>query len=255
VSRWWRLGAAAVLLLLVAGSVVLAHEAWDRARVDTAVAAVAVGEPGCVTAARFTGPDGVERTVEVRRYKGACRSGDPGDRVTVYYDADDPAVTAAGRAWWWPALLAVVLAGPALLLARGVVRPTAPVRARSSGRRSAAPAPAAAPSPPASRPLLDPAREDAHLAHDRATGRVEVLRDAVAAERSLAPERRATGATDATLDAARRHLDELHQDLRSGTTGPARKHASALTRLVLDAMDPGSSLANDLVDLRRQLFG
>lgn len=82
--------------------------AWDasvRFRVDTAVPAVMLGRPGCVTAAAFSGPDGRRQVVNLRRYKSNCIDAQPGARVTVYYDRSDPSVHARSRSWWWPALL------------------------------------------------------------------------------------------------------------------------------------------------------
>ena len=52
------------LLVVAAVTVVGGRQTLDRVRADTAVQAVARGEPGCVNAATFTGPDGVERSVD-----------------------------------------------------------------------------------------------------------------------------------------------------------------------------------------------
>jgi hypothetical protein len=102
-------------------------EVADRLRADTAVQAQTTGEPDCIVGAAFTTPDGRRQVVDLRRYKGNCLSGQPGQAVTVYYDASDPTVTTETRSVWWPALLVllsltfVLLGGPTLLAAvRGV---------------------------------------------------------------------------------------------------------------------------------------
>lgn len=94
----------------------------DRVRADIAVEAVGQGEPGCVRTATFTDPDGVERSADVTVYKANCLDRDPGETVTVYYDADDPAVTAPSRAWWWTMLPTLVASGAAAFLVRNAVR-------------------------------------------------------------------------------------------------------------------------------------
>ncbi len=116
-----RLGFSTVVAVVAVVLVVVGALDVRRTRqADTAVEAVAEGRPGCVNAAAFVGPDGVQRTVDVTGYKGSCRDLDPGDRVTVYYDADDPSVTADGRSWWWSGLGVVAALAMAAVALRGV---------------------------------------------------------------------------------------------------------------------------------------
>ncbi|VXC24866.1 hypothetical protein [Nocardioides sp. AX2bis] len=119
-----------LVALVVVGVVAVlgAERTLDRIRADTAVQAVGQGEPGCVNAATFTGPDGVERRVDVTVYKANCLDRDPGDPVTVYYDAGDPSVTAPSRAWWWTLLPTLVATGAAAFLVRTAVRHVRGVR-------------------------------------------------------------------------------------------------------------------------------
>lgn len=105
-----------------------AWEASVRLRADTATQAVMTGEPGCVTAAEFNAPDGSRQVVSLRRYKGNCIDAQPGRRVTVYYDRDDPSVHTRSRRWWWSALLALVMLPLAYLGVRTVQRSVRPAR-------------------------------------------------------------------------------------------------------------------------------
>lgn len=111
-----------VLLVVAAVTVLGAGRTLDRVRADTAVQAVGQGEPGCVNTATFTDPDGVERSVDVTVYKANCLDRDPGDPVTVYYDADDPSVTAPSQAWWWTLLPTLVALAMGAFLVRSAVR-------------------------------------------------------------------------------------------------------------------------------------
>lgn len=112
--------ALTVLVLALLGAAYVGAEALDRLRADTPAEAVAVGEPGCVPSAVFTGPDGVEREVDVTVYKANCLDRDPGESITVYYDADDPSVNASSRAWWWSALVAAAALALAVVAGRGL---------------------------------------------------------------------------------------------------------------------------------------
>lgn len=122
---------AAVGLL---GAAYFATQGLDQVRVDTAVEAVAQGEPGCVTSAVFTGPDGVERAVDVRVYKANCLDRDPGDTLTVFYDSNDPSVTAARQSWWWAFLGAAAGLAFAGVGVRGLVLNAAAVRRERTRR-------------------------------------------------------------------------------------------------------------------------
>ncbi len=110
------------LVVVAAVTVGGGSQTLDRLRVDTPVQAVAQGKPGCVNAATFTGPDGVVRRVDVTVYKGACQDLDPGDAMTVYYDAGDPAVTAPSQAWWWTLLPTLVALAMGAFLVRSAIR-------------------------------------------------------------------------------------------------------------------------------------
>ncbi len=114
--------ALTVLVVALVGAGYVGAGALDRFRADTPVEAVAVGEPGCVRAAAFTGPDGVERQVDVTVYKSNCLDREPGDAITVFYDAGDPAVTASSQAWWWSLLLTIAALALAAVAARGLWR-------------------------------------------------------------------------------------------------------------------------------------
>lgn len=116
------------LLVVAAVTFVGAGRTLDRVRADTAVQAVGQGEPGCVNAAVFTGPDGIERSVDVTVYKASCLDRDPGDPVTVYYDAGDPSVTAPSQAWWWTLLPTLVALAMGAFLVRSAVRHVAGAR-------------------------------------------------------------------------------------------------------------------------------
>ena len=130
-----------LLALVVLGvvAVVGADLTLDRVRADTAVQAVGQGEPGCVSTATFTDPGGVERSVDVTVYKANCLGRDPGDPVTVYYDADDPAVTAPSRAWWWTLLPTLSAAAAAAFLVRNAVRHVRSVRRARRARTAPSP--------------------------------------------------------------------------------------------------------------------
>ncbi len=109
---------AMAVLVLVAGALTgfALFRGVSQVLADTPVSAEARGEPGCVTTAVYTGPDGIERSVDVRVYKANCLAADPGDTLRVYYDADHPQITAANRSWWW-SLLGAGLGGGFVWLA------------------------------------------------------------------------------------------------------------------------------------------
>lgn len=119
-----------LVALVVVGAVAFvgAAQTLDRVRAGTAVQAVGQGEPGCVSRATFTDPDGVERSVDVTVYKANCLALDPGDPITVYHDSDDPSVTAASQSWWWTLLPTLLALAMGAFLVRAAARHVAGVR-------------------------------------------------------------------------------------------------------------------------------
>lgn len=213
-----RLLALVMGVVLGVGAVYFAQDVVDRLRADQPLTGTTVGVPGCVTSARVTTPDGVERTVSLLPPRAACLARAPGRPVTVWVDPDDPTTLVPSRAWWWPALFAVVgafvAAACAVVVVRGTLAP-GPGRRPRARRPTAPPAPgrSAERKPPAApgRPLLvalEVDDEDAAYRWDHVLGRAEIvhdrLRDADAGPRLVA-DVDALGARlrDADLEAAR----------------------------------------------------
>jgi hypothetical protein len=219
----------------VAGAVVLFGAlAWDRVRVDTPVTATLQGEGGCAVAATFTDPTGAVREVDLRPWRGQCTKGEPGEQVTVWYDASDPSVTAPNDRWWWPALVAVAPVLVVVGLARGRGRP----RPRPSDAGSGPPAREVRATPAPSVGILHRGGADAHLVHDYAVGRLEVLADRV----------RSTGG-DAAVVAL---MEEARQRLVEGDVSGAEQ----CYREVLRRVEPWrSGLGDDLRGYGRNIFG
>ena len=218
--------AAAVVVLIVSATIsgTSALNVVDRLRSDTPVTAVTVGEPGCVTDARFTDGAGTSHLVSLRVYKGNCLDRDPGEAVTVFYDADDPETSASSRAWWWPSLL--VLVGPAgvALAVRALLRgPRAPApptpqpvpAARSPRRRERAPRALGAADLPG---LLGPGRPGER---PRCPG-TRTVRDASACRRPSCSTRGATGTASRAWSSSLDWTGGTHSSppASSTTTGP-----------------------------------
>ncbi len=261
------LGAALTLVAFAVAAVEI-HEVSVRMRVDTPVQAVTVGEPGCITAAAFVGPDGQQRLVDLRRYKSNCIDGQPGDRVTVYYAADDPAVYARTQQWWGPALLALL---PLALGCLGVLSVVRAVRGHSQPRALRTPSaqrnsrrvgddrppstssasPTATPTPTAQLYRED---EKAHLVHDHAIQRLELLLADVRAELALPLEARTSTQHDAGLVAVHARLEAVRRALLAGALPAAEEDYAVIARLVGDEWRTDSPLAERLLAFRRTLL-
>ncbi len=259
-------------LLVVFGATALyaLHEASVRARVNTAAPGVAVGEPGCVTGIRFTAPDGIPRIVDVRGYKSNCARGEPGDRVTAWYDVDDPDVNAPNRHWWLYGLLALFPLFVAALSARGLnrtlrglpnpvaARPTPPSRGTDDSRGEVEGAGGLTRSPDAveasrSAPQITDANAAAYW--DWTTGRLEVLIDEATAELARPAAQRHSVASDTNLTAVRDGLTETLAALRR-SDGPAASAAiDRVCDLVSDTWDHDSPLGSRVLAIRAYVTG
>lgn len=165
------------------------------------------------------------------------------------------------RSWWWPALLML----PGLLLVGLVVR-TGVRRLRGLPEP---PAPPGGPGPAARvREAREPAahdrdaavgiihrERDAHLVHDYALGRLEVLLEELDAERATTTADRRTAASDQSLTAVRRGIVGTAAALRDGEAAAAEQRYRALMRLVVDEWDQRSPLAARLLGFGRNIFG
>lgn len=237
-----RLLALVMAVVLGVGAFYFAQDVVDRLRADQPLTGTTVGEPGCVTSARVTTPDGVERTVSLLPPRGRCLARVPDTPVTVWVDPDDPTTLASSRAWWWPALFAstgalvaaasavVVVRGPQALGSGGRGRVPSSTgscrpRRRSPARRRPAP----------DRPVLVPLDvddEQAAYRWDHVLGRAEVVRDRL----------RAADAADDLLGAVDELLDRLHDADLPAARSTARRIRGGT------APDP-AGVAGDLDDL------
>lgn len=215
-----RLLALAMGLALGSAAVLSGQDALDRVRADRPLTGETVGEPGCVTSARVTTPDGVERTVSLLPPRASCLAREPGRTVTVWMDSDDPATLVPSLAWWWPALLALVgtlvAAASTVVLVGGPVGPVP----RRGGRRPGgtwvlAPRPGRKKRGPSS--VLVPLDADdpgAAYRWDHVLGRAEVVRDRL----------RDAGASAAVVAGT----EDLLRQLRDGDLAAARATARRL---------------------------
>ncbi len=256
----WRDRLLPLVIVLVGLLIALTQlvEVVDRVRSDTAVRGTTVGESGCVTGARFTDPAGTAHVVDLRVYKANCVDGEPGESVTVYFDADDPDTFAATRSLWWPGLLTALGAVVVAVGVRGLVRGPAPAPARAPSRPPvvvSVPRRRRRPGPPEARKhfLLDD-DEDASYRWDYALGRTEVLRDRVRAELALPAAERTSQAGDGLLAAIEQQLDAMLRCLRDSAVTGAEGHGRVASRLVVDEMSHTSRLGEDVLALVRRLF-
>ncbi len=99
------------------------------------------------------------------------------------------------------------------------------------------------------------AADELPYAFDYALGRLEVLIDRVAEERSRPREDRLTGATDGSLDRVAGHLSRSRQTLDAGHVDLAEMHFDQITPIVVHVWRYDAALSNDLLEAGRGLFG
>ena len=90
---------------------------------------------------------------------------------------------------------------------------------------------------------------------DYALGRLEVLADRIAEERSRPIEDRATEATDDALDRVAGHVARSRQTLEAGHVDLAEMHFDQITPIVTHTWRYDAALSNDLLEARRGFFG
>lgn len=246
-------------LIFLSVSLFAVYETSVRIRVDTPIEAVGIGEPGCVVAAAFTDRDGVERVADVRRYRANCIAANPGDSITVYYDASNPAVHSSTRSWWWSALIAITCFWVAWIALHAISKVMRGERMSHdmSQSKSGQTAPIGRSTYAVDRGSGPPVYEETPIPedelgyyYDRALGQLIAVTDAVRQEMALPPNGRASEADDTTLSAVATTLEESTGALRGGHYLRAMHMHRSAALIVADQWNARAPLSSRILECR-----